>query len=152
MTILQKTTTAIFILLMAFISIPQENGFLPAKANHSVEAKEGPEKIVFDVWVTAYSSTPDQTDSTPFITASGMRVKDGLIAANFLPFGTKVKIPEFFGDKVFTVQDRMHSRKTNNVDIWMPSREHAINFGRHKANIVVVESPKDQLLADARLR
>lgn len=137
---------------MAFVAIPQESGFLPAEANHVSEKAPGPDQIVFDVWVTAYSSTVDQTDSTPFITASGQRVRDGLIAANFLPFGSKVKIPEFFGDKVFTVQDRMHKRKTNNVDVWMPTKEHAINFGRHKAEIVVIETPKSHQFADAQLR
>jgi len=97
----------------------------------------------YDVWVTAYSSTPDQTDSTPFITASGIRVKDGIIAVNFLPFGTKVLIPELFGDKVFTVEDRMHRRKTNNVDIWMSSRSKALKFGIARAKIVILEeAPK----------
>lgn len=97
----------------------------------------------YDVWVTAYSSTSDQTDSTPFITASGTRVKDGIIAANFLPFGTKVLIPELFGDKVFTVEDRMHRRKTNNVDIWMSNRGKAIKFGIARAKIVILEeAPK----------
>ena len=32
------------------------------------------------------------------------------IAANFLPLGTQVKIPELFGDKVLVVHDRMNSR------------------------------------------
>src|SRR3990167_4180168 len=49
------------------------------------------------VVATAYSSTPDQTDGSPFITANGLYVYDGLIAANFLPFGTRVKIPDHYG-------------------------------------------------------
>ena len=98
---------------------------------------------IYDVWITAYSSTPDQTDCTPFITASGIRVKEGIIAANFLPFGTKILIPELFGDKVFTVEDRMHRRKTNNVDIWMSSRSKALKFGIARAKIVILEeAPK----------
>ena len=48
---------------------------------------------IYNVWVTAYSSDPKQTDNSPFITASNRRVRDGIIAANFLPFGTEVKIP-----------------------------------------------------------
>lgn len=90
------------------------------------------------VWVTAYSSTPEQTDSTPFITASGTKVKDGIIAANFLPFGTKVKIPEHFGEKVFIVEDRMHARKKNFVDIWMPTTEKALAFGVKRTKIVLL--------------
>jgi 3D (Asp-Asp-Asp) domain-containing protein len=79
------------------------------------------------VLVTAYSSTVDQTDSTPFITASGTYVHDGTIAANFLKFGTKVKFPSLYGDKIFTVEDRMKSNYK--VDIWFPTRQEAKNFG-----------------------
>lgn len=88
--------------------------------------------------MTAYSSTPDQTDSTPFISASGKRVHDGMIAANFLPFGTKVMIPELFGDKVFVVEDHMNRRFPNRVDIWFATRHEAMNFGIRTAEIVIV--------------
>ena len=90
------------------------------------------------VWVTAYSSTPEETDDTPFITAANTPVRDGVIAANFLPFGTKVKIPSLFGDKIFVVEDRMHPRKTNNVDIWMSTKDEALQFGAHKTEIAVL--------------
>ncbi len=92
----------------------------------------------YRVWVTAYSSVPEETDDTPLITASGYKVRDGVIAANFLPFGTLVMIPDVFGDKVFTVLDRMHKRKVGFIDIWMPTKEDAINFGIRKADIVIV--------------
>src|SRR3989344_1966573 len=62
------------------------------------------------VAASAYSSTPDQTDDSPFITAWNTRVRDGIIAANFLPFGTKIKIPDAYGDKIFIVEDRMNRR------------------------------------------
>ncbi len=92
-----------------------------------------------NVWLTAYSSVPEETDSSPFITATNKVVQDGFIAANFLPFGTKVKIPEFFGDKVFVVEDRMSRRKDNFMDIWMSSKEKATEFGIHRAEVIVVE-------------
>lgn len=84
---------------------------------------------IFTIPVTAYSSTVDQCDDDPFITANGEYVSDGGIAANFLPFGTKVKIPELYGDKVFTVNDRMNKRYYHHADIWMPTREEAVQFG-----------------------
>ncbi len=89
------------------------------------------------VLTTAYSSTPDQTDASPFITASGTRVHDGTIAINTLPFGTKVKFPEVFGNKVFTVEDRMGS--DHKADIWFPTREQALKFGARKIKIEVVK-------------
>lgn len=90
------------------------------------------------VMATAYSSTPDQTDDTPFITASGTTVRDGIIATNFLPFGTLVKIPHLFGDKIFVVEDRMNRRYATRIDIWFPERELAKIFGIRKVVIEVV--------------
>ena len=94
--------------------------------------------VSFTVRVTAYSSAEDETDDTPFITASGSTVEEGIIAANFLPFGTRVMIPKLFGDRVFVVKDRMHRRKENFVDIWMPSKEEAREFGIHRTEIYIV--------------
>jgi 3D (Asp-Asp-Asp) domain-containing protein len=94
-----------------------------------------------NVVITAYSSTPDQTDDTPFITASGKHVADGIIANNMLPFGTQVKIPELFGDKIFTVQDRMNKRMSNyQFDVWMPDRASALKFGVKEVEMEVLES------------
>lgn len=89
--------------------------------------------------VTAYSSTPDQTDNDPFIMASGKHVYDGAIAANFLPFGTKVRFPEIYGDKIFTVEDRMHKRFSERMDIWMETRREAEIFGIRKIRYEIVE-------------
>jgi 3D (Asp-Asp-Asp) domain-containing protein len=98
-----------------------------------------------EVWVTAYASVPQETDDTPFITASNKHVADGFIAANFLPFGTKVQIPSLFGDKIFTVEDRMDRRMVDYVDIWMPTISEAENFGIHKARIIVLGAPGEHL-------
>lgn len=92
------------------------------------------------VSATAYSSTPDQTDGTPFITALGTSVRDGIIATNFLPFGTKIKIPDIYGDKIFVVEDRMNRRYWHRVDIWFPDRASALEFGFKKVKIQILES------------
>ena len=90
------------------------------------------------MWVTAYTSVPEETDETPFITASGSHVRDGIVATNMLPFGTKVQIPEFFGNKIFVVEDRMHKRKVNYLDIWMAEKGQALHFGKNQTEIVVL--------------
>ena len=95
--------------------------------------------------VTGYSSDPAQTDETPCISASGYDIcenpeKKNVVAANFLKIGTKVTIPDLFGDKVFTVEDRMHSRFSDRVDILFPDRAAAKNFGKRTATIVIYES------------
>ena len=79
--------------------------------------------------MTADSSTADQTDSTPFTTANGTAVHQGVLAANWLPFGTHVRIPGYFGDQVFVVDDRMNQRFANRADIWMPTRNQAVDWG-----------------------
>lgn len=108
----------------------------------SIARKTGPTcPATKNKWVviTAYSSTPEETDNSPFITASGSMVRDGIIAANFLKFGTKVKIPRLYGDKIFVVEDRMASWNSNKVDIWMPSQSAALQFGVKRAEIVILE-------------
>jgi len=96
------------------------------------------EEKVFFVEVTGYSSTPEETDSTPFITASGTHVRPGVAAANWLPLGTKIKIPELFQDQVFTIEDRMHPRLSNRVDVWFPNKEAAKLFGKNLTKVVVL--------------
>jgi len=65
-------------------------------------------------------------------------VHDGVIAANWLKFGTRVRIPDVFGNKVFIVDDRMNPRYDSRMDIWMPSREQALDFGIRRLTIEVL--------------
>ena len=128
------------ILALLFVGAPQEateKKIVESLFPSSDQVQRG---LIAEVWVTAYSSTPEETWGDPFITASGERVRDGIIATNFLPFGTEVQMPDLFGDKIFVVKDRMAKRKTNFVDIWMPSKQEAINFGIHQARIIVLDS------------
>ncbi len=93
----------------------------------------------FLMYVTAYSSSEDETDSTPHVTASGTRTRDGVIAANIFPIGTRVRIPDLFGDKVLVVEDRMHQRFTDRIDVWMPSKWQALTFGKQRAAVEIIE-------------
>jgi 3D (Asp-Asp-Asp) domain-containing protein len=93
------------------------------------------------VVVTAYSSTPWETDGNPYITAAGTWVREGVVANNMLPFGTKIKIPAIFGDKIFIVEDRMSWKKSNyHIDVWLPSYWQAKNFGAKRTYIEILES------------
>ncbi len=92
--------------------------------------------------VTAYSSTPDQTDDTPFINAAGYHVKDGDIAINGLPFGTIVRIPEISGSKEYVVKDRMNPKMgRRHADVWFPTYQQAKEFGaRYNVKVEILES------------
>jgi len=93
--------------------------------------------------VTAYTSEVAQTDSSPCITATGFNVCkhniEDTVATNYLPFGTRIKIPELFGDRVFIVRDRMNPRYYRKFDIWMKDKQKAIDFGVRVAKIQVLD-------------
>jgi 3D (Asp-Asp-Asp) domain-containing protein len=91
------------------------------------------------VTAVAYSPTVDQNDATPCITASGTVVRRGVVATNFLPIGTRLKI----GEDVFTVEDRMNAKYNGKkiIDIWHPTTKEAIAFGAKKLEIEIL--PKD---------
>lgn len=104
-------------------------------------ATVGNQKIAYSgtVLATAYNSLPNQTDSSPWITASGTRCREGVIASNFLPMGTKVKI-DGFGNRVFRVEDRMNRRYKNRIDIWFRDYSDAMEFGVRKIRYHVLAS------------
>lgn len=100
--------------------------------------------VKMTVIATAYTSDPAETDSTPFHTATGERVFDGVVAANFLDFGTRIMIPELFGNKIFVVLDRMNWRytrelmKDHRIDIWSKNKKVARDFGIRRIEIIVL--------------
>lgn len=88
----------------------------------------------FTAEVTAYSSSPDETWGDPFITASGREVYDGLVACpRRYPFGTQFRI----GSRIYTCWDRLHTRFDHRFDIWKPSKQEALQFGRR---VLVIEA------------
>lgn len=134
----------------ANVSILTDNELTPAEeivtTTDGAEASSTTEYIVVSTSthvMTAYNSEPGQTDDSPCITATGFNVcehgEEDTIAANFLKFGTKVRIPELFGDRVFVVRDRMNKRHADRVDVWMKDRGDALKFGIKTAKIEVLK-------------
>ncbi len=116
--------------------------------------EKGSAKSNYIVDITAYTSTPEECDSDPFITADGSTVRNGIIAANFLPFGTKVRIPDVFGDRVFEVHDRMNKRYWYRIDIWMDDGTAMRQFGikrNMKIEVVEMGNGKTQWAERARM-
>ncbi|SMB92222.1 3D domain-containing protein [Deinococcus hopiensis] len=99
---------------------------------------------------TAYNSMPGQTDSSPFVTATGTRTRPGVVALSrdllrTFPYGSKVMIEDLSGrsgallnGRVFYVEDTMAAYKTRSVDIWMSSYSQAIHFGGRQVRITAV--------------
>lgn len=99
--------------------------------------------IAVDAIATGYSSTVDQTDSTPFITAANTRVRQGVLAlSRDLLKRYTPDAPFDFGDVVyvsgigkFIVEDSMNRRWHRRADIWFTDRPTAIEFGKRRVRI-----------------
>jgi len=87
---------------------------------------------------SAYTSEVGQCDGSPFTTADGSQVRDGIVAANFLPIGTRLRIPQYFGNQVFEVHDRMNARYTYKMDIWMLNKPDALKWGVRSVKIEIL--------------
>jgi len=93
--------------------------------------------------ISAYSPEPAQTDDSPFITASNHRVRDGIVAVSRdlynkgWVFGREVYIK---GLGVYIIDDLMHERKTDQLDIFMFSTAQAMRFGRKKMRVFLLGS------------
>lgn len=108
--------------------------FVYTKITHK---KETYAEIRTSQTIYGYSSTVDQTDSSPFITANGTRVRHGIIANNCYNFGQYVEI---LGEQ-FTVEDRMNSKYGCDVwDIWFPSREEANQWGKRILTVKIINN------------
>ena len=90
---------------------------------------------------TAYNSTVSQCDASPCIAARGFNLcehnEEDVIAANFLPIDAEVRFPELYGDKIFTVVDRMHPRYNYRVDFWKKDLQEAKEFGVRRVKIEI---------------
>ena len=89
------------------------------------------------VTVTAYHHSPGSKG----ITASGQRVKTGMIAVSrdlernlSLDFGDRVLL---HGYGVFQVQDRMAPRWSKKVDIYLDTQQKARDFGLRRYVVLV---------------
>jgi 3D (Asp-Asp-Asp) domain-containing protein len=103
----------------------------PPAGDIALSAAEDPGH--FTAEVTAYSSSPDETSGDPLITASGREVHEGLVACpRRFPFGTRFRI----GSRIYTCWDRLHKRFDDRFDIWKPSKEEAMRFGKR---VLVIE-------------
>lgn len=89
-----------------------------------------------NVRASAYSNSPSEGGAYAF---NGERLRVGHIAADFrvLPLNTKVYIPEL--NRICTVVDKGSAIKNNKIDIFMNSRQEALQWGIRNITIYVLE-------------
>lgn len=98
--------------------------------------------------ITAYCSCEKCCGKSDGITASGKPAKEGYVACNWLPFGTKLLIDS----KVYVVMDRgaksQFGDKKNHIkhiDIWMMSHKEALKHGvKYKEVKILKEDTKNE--------
>lgn len=93
--------------------------------------------IIHDAVVTAYTSSPDETDDTPFITASGAHTTPGEIACpSKYAFGTQVKIH----DAIYTCEDRMNAiyADQEHFDVWVYTKDEAYEWGHQTLDVEIL--------------
>jgi len=77
------------------------------------------------------------------ITASGARIShnDGLFVAadtTLLPFRTKLLIPGYASGKAVPVLDRGGAIKGNRLDVFFPTHEQALKWGRRTIDVTII--------------
>lgn len=122
----------------------------PQEQTAQAEMKQEEHIVAKDyiVEVTGYSSREEETDTTPYETASGSIVYWGGIASNSYSFGTQLRFPDMFGDKIFVVRDRMNSRYKNRLDIWFPHYTQAQRFGIKNLRVEILKEKAPITIAE----
>jgi 3D (Asp-Asp-Asp) domain-containing protein len=124
----------------------------------------------FTVRATGYNSLASQTDGTPHVTATGTRTRFGVLAvsrdllAGDLPYGSLVRLRDkgtyydgrgagryqglLDGHGLFVVEDTMHARKRQQIDVWFGDYASAVNWGVRELEVRVVRYGYDGPLLD----
>jgi 3D (Asp-Asp-Asp) domain-containing protein len=90
----------------------------------------------FIMTVTAYTSSVDECDDTPFITASQDSCRLGVVAADTMfKFGTKLLINGYNDGRPCIVLDRGSKIKGYSLDVWMKTKKEARVWGRRKIKV-----------------
>lgn len=124
---------------------------------------------VFTVRATAYNSLESQTNAQPFITATGTRTRWGIIAVSRdllgrdLPYGSLVRLRDLgslasgrgagayqalLDANLFVVEDTMHPRKSQQIDLWFADYASAVAWGVRELEVEVVRYGHDGPVLD----
>ena len=84
---------------------------------------------------TAYTSAANEGGAYAY---NGQKLRDGMVAADLklYPIGTKIFIPKL--NKVFTVTDTGSAIRNQRLDIWMNSKQKALNWGVQNLEVYIL--------------
>ena len=128
----------VVITVSTFLAIVVLVAGVPSKASKEAAfpAHEMASSRAYVAIVTAYSSSPEETDGDPWTTASGKPVREGIVACSGkYPFGTKFLIE----GEVYECLDRLAPRYDHRIDIWKSSKLEALEYGKKELQVQLVE-------------
>jgi|TARA_Y100000310_G_scaffold207361_1_gene207869 3D (Asp-Asp-Asp) domain-containing protein len=130
---------AVILLLTFFLIVfAKEEEPIQNSAKNIFYSWEAPlfREVEIEATITGYSSSFDETDDTPFITASGTRTRKGIIACpRNIEFGTEIIID----GKRYICEDRLSLKYDNRFDIWFPTKKQAIEFGKQEKIVSILK-------------
>lgn len=137
--------------ILTLPEIPKE-ATVEAKKEETVQKKSEEKQEILGTAIkaelTAYSDDPRSSEQWGSQTAMQTHTRLGVIAApKNIPLGSKMYIPalkNYKADGMFDVEDRGGAIKvkadgTYVIDVWVPSHEEALEFGRKKTTIYLVD-------------
>ena len=137
--------------------------------SHLFERHGPPARPSFVLRATGYNSLESQTDDTPFTTAIGSQTRPGIVAISrdllggSIPYGSLVRLKDLGGyyggghgkfqekldaQGLFIVEDTLHARKEQQVDVWFESYTEALQWGVRKVEVELVRHGWDGPVLD----
>lgn len=112
----------------------------------------GIEALVLTLFVTAYRSVPDQTDSSPFVTSIGHRthpygcaVSQDLLKSKQVSYGDYLCVE---GLGCYVVNDTMNPRMKHSIDIWVATWAQEKSITPMKRQVIRVRAKKGYVSGD----
>jgi 3D (Asp-Asp-Asp) domain-containing protein len=153
--------------------VVEETVVAEASAEPSAEVAPEAEPVAtlptYTLKSTAYNSHVSQTDSSPHITATGATTAFGVIAASrdmleHIPYGSLVRLKDMGNyhssrgegkyqelldaQGYFIVEDTMHPRKLEQIDVWFADHSEALSWGVRQVQLEVVRVGRDGPMLD----
>lgn len=143
-------TTTLATALIGLFAFSGNTSFTAAEEMNSLSVAK--ETVNLSVKATAYNAVPEQTDTDPSVTASGLSSNPEIVAArsrdlaDILPFGTIIAVTapleansscgiEAVSDQIGyrVILDVMHARKQSQVDILF-NQDNTVSHGGRERN------------------
>lgn len=98
--------------------------------------------------ITYYTNRVEETDSTPNITATGTKVREGIVGVSrdLLKQGwTHGKYIYVANEGIYRIEDTMNAKHKQSIDIFTFSLKHAKTKGTFKTDVILIDDPSKLL-------